>query len=41
MLKRLENEPFLAFGWKSWKIAVFSPALAGEAGILSLGPYNA
>ena len=37
-LEKLENEPFSEFGWKSWKTMCFSPALAGKAGILFLGP---
>ena len=34
---KLENEPFLEFGWKSRKAIGFSPALAGKAGNIFLG----
>ena len=37
MLEKLENEPFSAFGWKSWETIGFSPALAGKARILFFG----
>ena len=37
MLKKLENDFFSEFHWKSWKAIGFSPALAGKAGILFLG----
>ena len=33
-LEKLENSPFLTFGWKSWKILSFQTIPAGKAGIL-------